>query len=240
MAGCLPVGNYHSARTLNDGESSWGLTFSTTTYTDEDGDSLTIPGVIPEVTYHVGVADDVEVGGRVAPGFLYGEFDVKWRFVQSGPLHVALAPALGQMAAGITLTTFRFPVVMTYELNERIAINAGVNGTTWRLGSVSSDDGDSSLGFYSGDEVFVTSGFSLGLEISGKTSFFRPTFEWGTMVTNPDGNAERLKIGAVFLHFGFISGRELKKLEEMDEKLDRIEQRLGADNWNIRRKPTDG
>lgn len=86
----------------------------------------------------------------------------------------------------------------------------------------------------------VTSGGSFGIEFTGRTAFFRPTLEWGTMVTDPGGDAERFKIGAVFLHFGFISGRELKKLEEMDQKLDRIEQKMGADNWKVRRAPSDG
>jgi hypothetical protein len=53
------------------------------------------------------------------------------------------------------------------------------------------------------------------------------------MVTDPGGSATRLRIGAVVVHFGWVSGREMKKLREMDEKLDRIEDKLG-DNWGSR------
>jgi hypothetical protein len=239
--GCMPVGNYHTARTLGDGESSIGLTFSATTYsaTDEDTgeiDSLTIPSIIPEISYHIGMTDDFEIGGRIAPGSLYGEIDLKDRFVHSDRFHLAAAPAIGQMAFIGTLTILRLPLVMTYELSDRVAVNAGVNATSWNANV----DADDALDFYGAEEFMVTSGVSLGIEFTGKTAFFRPTFEWGTMITDPEGNAERFKIGAVFLHFGFVSGRELKKLEEMDQKLDRIEQNMGADNWKVRRATTDG
>jgi hypothetical protein len=226
---CLPVGNYHTARTLPRGESSVGLTFSATTYTDESGDSLTIPGVIPEITYHIGVGQHAEVGGRIAPGFLYGELDVKYRFLQADRLHMAVAPAIGQMALGITLTTLRLPLILTYELSDMVSFNASLNGTTWR----SSGSGDSTFEFYGGKEVFVTTGGSAGIEVTGETFFLRPSFELGTMVTDPGGGADRLRIGAVVIHFGWVSGREMKKLREMDEKLDRIEDKLG-DDWKAR------
>lgn len=236
LGGCLPVANYHSARTLADGESSWGMTFSSTTYTDADGDQLTIPGIIPEVTYHVGLTDDLEVGGRVAPGFLYGELDLKYRFVHTGDgLHLAVAPGLGQMALGVTVTTVRLPLLLTYELHPKIALNAGLNATMWNISGVDPDD---DVPFRTGSDNFMTTtGGSIGVEFSGKTGFIRPSLEFSTAVIGgSEAEQEPLQIAAVVLHFGWISGREMKKLEDMDRKLDEINDKL---SWRDRVKPTE-
>ena len=81
------------------------MTFSSTSYQPVDGDpsdAVTVPGLIPELTYHIGVTEDVEFGGRVALGFGYGELDLKYRFHDSDGLHLAVAPALGQAAIAAT------------------------------------------------------------------------------------------------------------------------------------------
>ncbi len=234
-AGCMPVSNYHSAKTLGKGESSWGVTFSSTTWTavDETGesDAITIPGVIPEFTYHIGLTDDLEVGGRVAPGFLYGEVDLKYRFLRSDKLHLAVAPALGQFSALVKVSSIRLPAILTYDINDMLSFNAAVHGSAWVVSDPESDY-DSPFG---NDEFLETTGVSVGLEIHGKTAFFRPSLEYTTAIFADDNDA-RFNLAAVVLHFGFIRGRELKKLEEMDEKLDRIEQNTMS--WRNRAKPS--
>jgi hypothetical protein len=240
-AGCLPVGNYHSARTLGEGESSVGIAFSATTYTvtstDEEtgeleSDSLTLPGVIPEVAYHIGVTDDLELGGRLAPGFLYAELDGKYRFLHSQGLHLAAAPAVGQAFAIVgTITTVRLPLLLSYELHPRFAFNAGVNATLFRVSSV---DSDRDLPFTSDDGSLTTAGFSLGLEIIGDTAFVRPSIEVSRALYGEADRDDPLQIAAVVLHFGSISGRELKRLDDMDRKLDEINDKL---SWGYRYKP---
>lgn len=235
LAGCLPVANYHSARTLAEGESSFGTTFSMTTYADAEGERITLPGLIPELTYHIGVTDDFEFGGRVAPGFLYGEVDAKYRFLRSDGLHMAVAPAIGQMAFLVTVTTARLPLLLTYELTPRFAVNLGVNATLWNVNGVDADDDDS---LFAPDENFMTTtGASFGFEISGETAYLRPSFEISRAVIGGGGgmsDRDSLQIGAVVLHFGVVQGRELKKLEEMDRKLDEINDKL---SWRHRHKP---
>jgi hypothetical protein len=239
FAGCLPVSNYHSAKTLAEGESDFGLTFSSTTYSDpyddpndsSDGGSITLPGLVPELTYHIGVTDDLEVGGRIAPGFLYGEVDAKYRFFHAPRVHMAVAPALGQLAFIGTLTTLRLPLLLTYELSPRFAVTGGINGSVWKVSSL--PDNDSGGPFAVGDDLFTTTGGSVGIEISGETAYFRPSFEFSTMVTDPGGDADRLKIAALVLHFGFIGGREKKQLDRIENKLDRLEQKAGL-NWKQR------
>lgn len=239
-AGCLPVGNYHTARTLGEGESALGITFSATTYTvtkfdsdtgEVESDSLTLPGVIPEVSYHIGITDDFEFGGRVAAGLLYAELDGKYRFLHSEGLHLAVAPAVGQAFAFVgTLTTVRLPVLLTYEFHPRIALNAGANATLWYVSSI--DDGDD-LPFTSDDGSLTTAGFSLGLEISGDTAFVRPSIEISRAFYGAGQREDPLQIAAVVLHFGTITGRELKRLDEMDRKLDEINDKL---SWRHRVK----
>jgi len=239
-AGCMPVSNYHTARTLGAGESSWGLTFSATTYSKEEVDettgeteieSVTLPGVIPEVAYHVGITDDFELGGRVAPGLLYGELDAKYRFVQSDGLHLAVAPAVGQAFIFVaTATIVRLPVLATIELHPRFALNAGVNATFWQVNGADSED----LPFTDDEGSLTTMGFSLGLEVSGETGFFRPSIELSRGVLGDDSGGEPFQMATVVLHMGTISGREMKKLDEMDRKLDEINDKL---SWRDRHKP---
>lgn len=243
-AGCLPVGNYHSARTLGEGETAMGITFSATTYTvteedpdtgELDSDSLTLPGVIPEVAYHIGITDDFEFGGRVAVGFLYAELDGKYRFWHSNGLHLAVAPAVGQAFALVgSLTTVRLPLLFTYELHPRFAFNAGANATIWQVSSV---EEDRDLPFTSDDGSLTTAGFSLGLEIVGDTAYIRPSIEIARALYGEGAREDPLQIAAVVLHFGTISGRELKRIDQMDRKLDEINDKLG---WRYRWKPEPG
>src|SRR5262245_28462724 len=148
--GCLMSGNYHSAKTLGKGESQFGLTFSTTRYetTTDDGmggtetEAIMLPTVIPEITYHVGVADNVEVGGRVSPAALGVEGDVKFRFLQSDKLHLAVAPAVSYQAFVVLQGIgARLPAILTYELADNFDFTAAVFGSTTKY-SEASNDGD--------------------------------------------------------------------------------------------------
>jgi hypothetical protein len=226
LAGCLPVSNYHSARTLGDGESDFGVTFSSTSYQSATGDSDTtvvVPGLIPELTYHIGITDDVQFGGRIALGFLYGELDLKYRFLHSDGLHLAVAPAIGQVAAFGTLTSLRLPLLATYEVSERFAVSGSVSGSSWAVGSLPSDD-DAAGPFNVGERFFTMVGGSLGVEISGETAYIRPSFEMNTLTFRPDGADRRIKTGAIVFHVGRIGGREKKQLDRIEEKLDRLHE----------------
>jgi hypothetical protein len=230
--GCMPVSNYHSARTLGDGESSWGMTFSSTTYKDVDDTTneqtrATIPGIIPEFTYHIGLSDDVEFGGRVAPGFLYGELDLKYRFLHNDRTHMAIAPAIGQMAFIVAITAIRLPIILTYELNDKVALNTGVAGSAWVV-SDNGDTGDDNP-FQVGDDFLQTATGFVGLDIQGRTAYIRPTLEITRGLLGDDTDFEMVQVS---VHFGFISGRELKKLDQMQDQLDRIEQKV---SWKDRR-----
>jgi hypothetical protein len=227
LAGCLPVSSYHSARTLGEGESDFGVTFSSTSYRSADAEdpqtAVVIPGLIPELTYHIGVTDDVQVGGRVAPGFLYGELDLVYRFVHTPQLHVAVAPALGHVAAIGTLTSVRLPLLAAYELNDRFSVLGSVSGSSWVVSSVP-DVGDVAPAFGAGERFFTMVGGSIGFEISGEVAYVRPSFEMNTMTFRPDGADRRVKTGALVLHIGRVGGREKKQLDRIEDKIDRLEE----------------
>ncbi|HEX2685917.1 MAG TPA: hypothetical protein VHN14_04835, partial [Kofleriaceae bacterium] len=137
--GCLMSGNYHSAKTLGKGESQVGLTFSTTRYeqvkTDSNGttttDAIVLPNIIPEITYHIGMTDDLEVGGRVSLGALGLEGDVKYRLFKSDKLHLAIAPAINYQAFIVLQGVgVRLPGILTYELADNLDFTAAVFGST--------------------------------------------------------------------------------------------------------------
>jgi hypothetical protein len=224
VAGCLPVSNYHSARTLGAGESDFGVTFSSTSYQSASSDSnatVVVPGLIPELTYHVGITDDVQFGGRVALGFLYGELDLKYRFLHTPELHLAVAPAIGQVAAVGTLTSLRLPLLATYDVNERFSLGGSVSGSSWVVSSLPTSS-DTAGPFDAGERFLTMVGGSLGFEVRGETAYIRPSFEMNTLTYRPDGAARRIKTGALVLHVGRIGGREKKQLDRIEEKLDQV------------------
>ena len=69
---------------------------STSASEDFDTD-LTIPNILGDYAYHLGVAEDFEAGGRIAVGSGLLELDVKYRFLggADSKLHVAVNPAIG-------------------------------------------------------------------------------------------------------------------------------------------------
>ena len=88
-SGCLMAGNYHTAKTLEKGTSAFGMTFSATKYsfkydstttdpntgqttTEKKSVDFALPNLLPELTYHIGVSDNMEAGGRVSLGSLGG------------------------------------------------------------------------------------------------------------------------------------------------------------------------
>lgn len=225
VGGCLPAGNYHSARTLEKGTSRFGMTFSVTSYERVDEstgevDRIALPNLIPELSYHIGVTDDVELGGRVALSNLYLEADAKFRFFRSERLHLALAPALGYQAFLIVQgTTFRLPGILTYDLSDNFSLNASIFGSATSYKEVDED-------FARFDGNQVATGASLGFEIRGEVMVLRPAIEFTSYVARlgDDGSNDFDEYNTVnvLLHVGFIGGREKKQLNRIERKLDRV------------------
>lgn len=240
LPGCLASGVYRTARTLNPGEGDLNLTFSATRFstgeqvvTDAAGkktttqaDSITIPNIIPEVAYHIGVADNFEVGGRAALGSMLVELDAKYRLIQNGGLHVAVDPSLGYRAIGtIEGPSLTLPVITTWDVTDHLALNLAPYVSYTNLTST-----QKSLQSLSGKYMSV--GGSVGVQIRGATAHFMPSVDFSQTVQDLSGSSGGTSVSQQFVIFsltmGWVSGRELKKLDTMDEKLDRIEKKLDA------------
>ncbi len=248
-SGCLMAGNYQSARTLEKGTSATGLTFSFTryTFTDHYTDSMgvahsdpvsfSLPNLIPEVTYHIGMTNDVTVGGRVALGSGGIEGDVLYRFFHNDKLHLAIDPAIGGEALFlIEGETFRMPVILTYDLSDNLSVNLSafgaithykaINGT-----STSSSKSDAFLG------SLASTGGSVGFELRGEVLAIRPSLEFTRYVANfNDGSSfDGFNTVNVMVHIAWIGGREKKQLNRMERKLDKVLDNQG----DTGPKPTD-
>jgi hypothetical protein len=233
--GCPMSGGYHSARTLGRGESASGLTFSMTRWSVENDDPATpetetyefaLPNLIPEVTYHIGVTDDVEVGGRVALGSFGMEIDAKWRFFKNDKLHLAVAPAIGYQAfiflqGGI----LRLPAIMTYDLNDQFGVNLAAFIGSTHFSEVDEDSFDDQ-DVLSGD--LLQSGVAVSFDVRGETLLFRPGIEFSRYVADfGDGEFEPFNLVNFFVHVAIIGGREKKQLNRMERKLDRVIENQG-------------
>lgn len=219
------AGNYHTARTLDKGTSQVGMTFSSTTYEvpDENDNTVarfTLPNLIPELTYHIGVADNVEVGGRAALGSFGLELDAKWRFFQSDKLHLAIAPALGYQGLVIVQgTTVRLPGILTYELNEHFAFNMAVFGSSTKWEPV---DTDSDFDNFNG--TLGATGAAFGFDIRGETLSIRPAVEFTRYVADfSNGDSfEPFNTINLLIHVAFTGGREKQQLDRIERKLDQM------------------
>jgi hypothetical protein len=230
--GCLMAGNYHSARTLGKGESQVGLTFSTTRYqnttTDSNGatrtNAIVIPNLIPELTYHLGMTDDVEVGGRASLGALGLEGDVKYRFFKSDRLHLAIAPALSYQAfivlEGIG---FRLPAILTYQLADNIDFTAALFGSTTRYSTASSDS-NSDFSRFRG--TLVSTGGAIGFDLHGETFTIRPAVELTRYVvdlsSDSGSSSENFNTVNVLVHIAWTGGKEKKQLDRIERQLDNM------------------
>ncbi len=218
-SGCLMSGNYHTAKTLEKGTSQVGMTFSTMRYEKENSDgsrdAVALPNIIPEITYHIGVADDVEVGGRAALGSLGIEGDVKYRFLRSDKVHLAVAPALSYQAAFVFQAVgVRLPVIATYQLSDMIDFNAAAFLAQTNFGNADSD-------FSTFNGNLTSTGGALGFDIHGETLSIRPAFEFTKYVANVNGDTfDGFNTVNFLVHIAWTGGREKQQLDRIERKLD--------------------
>jgi hypothetical protein len=232
-SGCLMAGNYHSAKTLEPGVSSFGTTFSLNAIYEDTEQQVAIPNIIPELTYHIGIVDDLEIGGRVALGSLGLEIDAKYRFLEAGGLHLAVAPSVGYMGwvvlQGIST---RLPIIATYEITDWFGVSAALYAGYSHY-SVANDDLDHAINNFSGD--MITYGVAIGPELSGETFFIRPAVEFTRYQVMIEAEGEDTGWNpfnnlAVMVHIGWVYGREKQQLDRIERKVDdgfdRIEKKL--------------
>ncbi|ACY18325.1 hypothetical protein [Haliangium ochraceum] len=223
-SGCLLAGNYHSAKTLDKGISATGINFSATSLAlDTDSESgndttIVIPNLLPEITYSLGLDENIEAGGRVGIGSLAAEGYFKYRFVNSDRLHVAVAPSLSaQTLIVIHGLSARLPLLATYELSDNFAVNLGgfVTGTSY---TTAFDDDDDDLGVLSGTNAGA--GAFFGVELSGETFAIRPGVEF---TRYEFGDSDGFNTVNFLLHLSFVRGTEKQQLDRIENKIDAMQ-----------------
>ncbi len=275
LSGCLTGGTLRSARTLSPGVGEWGLGWTATRYdagditmktTDSKGVSQTVvqpntsgafvvPNVLPEVNYHLGVADNVEIGGRASLGALTFEADVKYRFLHTGGLHLAIDPTIGYAPfIFVQIVQATLPVLVTYEFSKSFSVLASAKGGYWSLSQLGSGSSSNSLsGTLSGSGPSF--GGAIGVEFRGKTFALRPFVDFTHIVesykstfsdtqngyTSTADVSQGLTLTTFGIAVSWFSGLEMEKLEKMDDKLDRIEQKIDEQNKNsdVKRAESD-
>ncbi|MBN2187918.1 MAG: hypothetical protein JW699_00580 [Chitinispirillaceae bacterium] len=223
--GCMMTGSYHSARILEPGTSNFGLTFGVNQF-QVDSTSVFLPNIIPELTFHMGVAKNMEVGGRIALGSMGGELDYKYRFLKTDKLHLAMVPAVGYQGLLVMKgVTFSLPMVATIDLNKRFSITAAGFGRYAHYGSSSGNESfDSALTAIVGDAIMY--GASFGPEICGESFFFRPTLEFARVEPAGGGDWSGWNRMSVAVHLGWVFGREKQQLDRIEKKIDKIDEKI--------------
>lgn len=229
--GCLLAGNYHSAKVLEKGESQVGLTFSATRYEvssvdsegNEDTDAIVLPNVLPEITYHIGMVDDVEVGGRVGLGSLAIEGDVKYSFFKNDKLHLAIAPAISYQSLLIVQGVgLRLPGILTYQLADNLDFTAAVFGSATRYSAVDADDADNDLATFSGS--LISTGGAVGIDLHGETFSIRPAVEFTRYIARVNSEDDSAEDGFntfnILVHIAWTGGKEKKQLDRIEKKID--------------------
>ena len=226
------AGNYHTAKTLEKGTSQFGLTFSATTYTFKDTTtdasgatvktdvSVAIPNILPEITYHVGVSDNVEAGGRIAIGSLGGEFDVKWRLLHQDKLHLAIAPAIAYQAFILVEGgALKLPAILTYELADNFDLTVAAFATETHFKTVSD-----SASFDAFNGTLTSTGAALGFDLHGETMSIRPAVELSRYVfATGNKDFEPFNTVSFMVHLAWTGGREKKQLDRLERKIDNLQ-----------------
>jgi hypothetical protein len=218
--GCAMTGAYQSARILEKGTSSLALGFAVHRIS-VDSTHVFLPAVLPEVSYHLGVARNWEVGGRISPGTLAIQGDCKYRYLHSEKLHLAVAPSVAyQGLFFMSGVTAGLPLIATLDLTDRQSVNLTLFGSYAHLSS-SDEDLNDELKKVGGDAG--TWGVALGPEIRGEAFFMRPMIEFARSYPL-SGTGDRwvpFNRLSVTAQFGWIMGREKQQLDRIEKKLDK-------------------
>jgi hypothetical protein len=235
---CFSTTSYHTAETLDKGVGEvgfgWGATqLESVSATEANGEVVeadlsgvpSLPNIIPDILIRYGVADDVEVGVKL---FTVGvAADVKWRFVHTDNLSLAIAPTFQHARPFLVLeeNTGALPLMASVRLNKTFSVYgaAKVFISQWSL-PVSGDAGDEA------DEVLSdlqTGGFggTLGVTIDFKRVWVRPEFNIVQYTLGLSDSAEEVAFNysSAGVAFGFNFGKEDKKIQKLEERMDKLE-----------------
>lgn len=206
LGACQSPAITSTARTLPRGGADVALSLNVTRVSiaasEVDGVSVpsagyTYPTFVPELAIAFGVVDDLELRGRLAPTSGLVEGGLKYRFVHTHALHVALAPALGYRALGIVNgPVVTLPLLVTYDLTPHISLSGGplVLAASYRVPDDLDGGDDADLG---GDALYA--GAALGVELRAGAFHVMPSIEVQRSIARSGEAAELPAIDLFFL-----------------------------------------
>lgn len=212
-AGCLMAGSYHSARLLEPGTAAVGATFSTTSYSFDnnngDVDEVTSHSLMPEVTFHVAANEKLEFGGRVGIAQLAMEGDLKYRFLRTDRVHLALGVALGiKKRPELSGLVLRLPLLATVELTPDIALVGSMFAYSSHYSLTDDVLNGRAYDWRVFDGSWLTVGASAAIEISLGQFAIQPGVERARYSLRlSDEPRDPLSTTTVFVHMKFMYER---------------------------------
>lgn len=228
LSGCFSSGLYRTAETLEPGEfdvtigvnalrlgvdkavaeaSAEEISEEAKASAEESVDPFWVPNVIPEIGFHAGLIDDLELGGRLGVGSMMIELDAKYRIIghKGGLFHLAVQPAVNYRTLFVVSGySAMLPLITTFTFNENIALNlAGYAG--YQSYSVSLD----ALEDYLGADG-KTFGGNVGVRFSVDDFYFMPAVDYSRTTyqssTESDGATIDLELKTEQLVAGIYIG----------------------------------
>lgn len=243
VGGCFSATSYQLADTVPKGGTDLGFGFSASTfpkihYKGEDGQTSsvdseevngTIPNPLPDILMRFGLGDNLDLGFKLF--FLGIGGDVKWRFLKTEIFSMAIAPQVYYARPFIIFGQYglSLPVIFTFKIGEMVKIYGNFRGelSGWNLEVVAQsatdeiEDDISTLGI----------GATLGVSLGGKNWYVRPEVNYVRALIGLTDNC-REEVALSYFTFGFGFGflfgiedeKQDRRIEELEERLKKLEQ----------------
>jgi hypothetical protein len=223
--GCFATKMAQTADPLGEGNSEFAISFNTSQIANlgESGAAVTLPNLIPNVHYGVGVSDTIDLYGNVNIAGWYTELGVKYVPIQTENGSLAIAPLLGISPMGIFASArLALPVLYTHKLKSNLSLTVMGEGLYRKRFNSSSGGWASDFEGLYGDTLGVGGG--IGLDIRGRALSIRPALSYTYFTAAFDGSEDSLDfgIGQFGLTFVRVGGRTEAQLDRIEEKLDAL------------------
>lgn len=209
VAACQSPALLRTARTLPAGSGDLALSLSFThvsasaagvpdSVASAASSAFNYPNPVPDVLYSHGIANNLELGGRLSLGSGLLELNGKLRYLEAagGKLHAALAPALGYRVLGIVNgPVATLPALLTYDLSPQVSLTGGALASfaSYRLASgLGGDDPD-----VGGDTWYA--GVGVGVQLRSGRFHILPAVEVQRSLSRTGRAADLPEIGLMFL-----------------------------------------
>jgi hypothetical protein len=229
-SGCFSTKMTQTAEPLGAGNGEIALSWNTTQISnlgDQPG-SLTLPSLLPNAHFALGVADNVDVFANLSIASWSTDIGVKYVPIRTESGSFALAPYLGLSPWGaLASSRLGLPIMYTRKLNPKLLLTVMGEGLYRKRGAASADSWESGwvgnlVDTFGGDTIGVGGG--IGLEFRGRALSIRPALSYTYYTAQFDGAEDSVNvgIGQFGLTFARANGRVEAQLDRIEEKIDAL------------------